>query len=494
MLIFIPLQPVIADVEDVVTDNGGINKTNPSDGSDESGGGGGDDIPWWKKALDKVVDVGVDLKDQLSKIGKDLNKQWNDFLDSSEEFFKDVSDWFDKTWNEVGDWLDKNKWVQTIIAAVLATVVIVAVIVGLVALGVVGAISIAVVAVIAVGALAGGFIYQWIAGDNYSFWGALGSSTIGGILGYLGMASGAFASAGGWLRTVAWPAVKGWFRNTAIPWITGRWQAGVNWVRTVAFPFIRTKFRAGVNFVRTKFTAGMNWIKTTAFPWVRGKAIAGWNLFKGFVQNPVVKWGFTVGSAAGLFSSLATSLRTGEFSVASLLIDTIFGGITGGLTAPFLVGSISVGTLLGLSLYGGIENTIGEALKTGFNDGWNEVDWFGYESARNFFLGSIVAGLSIKLSSLLPNLGHEIVVDSGTKFTEEWVKDFGKGQVDNLFDKNSSPNKTGENTNKIEPPQQKDKQNYIKEPDNQVGNLEKDIETNIPKESKPIQPPMAPIQ
>jgi hypothetical protein len=506
MLLFIPLQSAIADVDDVITDNGGINETDPSDGSDESAGGGGDDVPWWEEAWDKVVDVGVDLKDQLGEIGKDISNEWNDFLDSSEQVFSDVSDWFDTKWNEArdwldtkwneaGDWLDKNKWAQTLIAAVIATVVIVAVIAGLVALGVVGAISIAVVAVIAVGAIAGGFIYQWIAGDDYSFWGALGSSTVGGILGYLGMASGAFASAWGWLRATAWPAVQGWVRNTAVPWITGKWQAGINWARTVAFPFIRTKFTAGVNFVRTKFTAGMNWMRTVAFPWVRGKVMTGWNGVKGFLQNPLVKWGFVFGSLAGFFSSIATTVRTGEFSVASLLIDTIFGGITGGLTAPFLIGSsISAGTLLGLSLYGGIENTIGEALKTGFNDGWDKVDWFGYESAKNFLLGTVVAGLASKLSPYLQNLGHEVVVDTGAKFFEEWIKNSAGDQIDKLLDENNSNNKTNETTNKKEPSEQKDKENNIKEPDKQGENLEKDKEPNLSTDSKQIQPPMAPIQ
>lgn len=400
MLLFIPLQSAIADVDDVITDNGGINETDPSDGSDESDGGGGDDVPWWEEAWDKVVDVGSDWKDQLGEIGKDISNEWNDFLDSSEQVFSDVSDWFDtkwneagdwinQKWNEAGDWLDKNKWAQTLIAAVIATVVIVAVIAGLVALGVVGAISIAVVAVIAVGAIAGGFIYQWIAGDDYSFWGALGSSTVGGILGYLGMASGAFASAWGWLRATAWPAVQGWVRNTAVPWIVGRWQAGVNWARTVAFPFIRTKFTAGVNFVRTKFTAGVNWMRTRAFPWVKGKVIAGWNWLK---QSPIAKKagiGFLAGGTSSLFGSLISAYISQEpISITNILIDAGIGAISGGLLGALMSGaSLTWTAVTGLGIYGGIENMLGDLLK-------GEEGWLSLET---FAMGAGVTVISLKV-------------------------------------------------------------------------------------------------
>ncbi len=524
MLLFIPLQSVIADVDDVITDNGGINETDPSDGSDESSGGGGEDVPWWEEAWDKVIDVGVDLKDQLGEIGKDISNEWNDFLDSSEEVFSDVSDWFDtkwneagdwldtkwneagdwidQKWNEAGDWLDDNKWAQTLIAAVIATVVIVAVIAGLVALGVVGAISIAVVAVIAVGAIAGGFIYQWIAGDDYSFWGALGSSTVGGILGYLGMASGAFASAWGWLRATAWPAVQGWVRNTAVPWITGKWQAGVNWARTVAFPFIRTKFTAGVNFVRTKFTAGMNWMRTVAFPWVRGKVMTGWNWFKGIPNNMVVKNGFFIGAIAGAISNIITSIGSG-FNFTNFVIDTILGGVSGGLLAPFMVGSsISKMTIFGLSLYGGVENTFGEALKLGFNNGWDEVEWFGFESLKNFSLGALVAGISINAFSpvlewvfkKVPSPFKEILVDSSAKTIEENAKNKTGDFIDDVKE-NQNTNETNENkgssnqkgsnqTNSTDKPQQE--KTRMEEQENIKGN-------NNPKELSPTQSPVAPI-
>jgi len=411
MLLFIPLQSVIADVDDVITDNGGINETDPSDGSDESAGGGGEDVPWWEEAWDKVVDVGSDWKDQLGEIGKDISNEWNDFLDSSEEVFSDVSDWFDtkwneagdwldtkwneagdwidQKWNEAGDWLDKNKWAQTLIAAAIATVVIVAVVAGLAALGVVGAISLAVVAVIAVGAIAGGFIYQWIAGDDYSFWGALGSSTVGGVLGYLGMASGAFASAWGWLRATAWPAVQGWVRNTAVPWITGKWQAGVNWARTVAFPFIRTKFTAGVNFVRTKFTAGVNWMRTRAFPWVKGKVIAGWNWLK---QSPIAKKagiGFVAGAFSSTMGSLISLYTSQEpISLTSILIDAGIGAISGGLLGALMNGaSLTWKVVTGLGIYGGMENMLGDLLK-------GEEGWLSLET---FAIGAGVTVISLKV-------------------------------------------------------------------------------------------------
>lgn len=526
MLLFIPLQPAIADVDDVITDNGGINKTDPSDGSDESAGGGGDDVPWWEEAWDKVVDVGSDWKDQLGEIGKDISNEWNDFLDSSEQVFSDVSDWFDTKWNEAGDWidtkwneagdwLDKNKWAQTLIAAVIATVVIVAVIAGLVALGVVGAISIAVVAVIAVGAIAGGFIYQWIAGDDYSFWGALGSSTVGGILGYLGMASGAFASAWGWLRATAWPAVQGWVRNTAVPWIVGKWQAGVNWARTVAFPFIRTKFTAGVNFVRTKFTAGMNWVRTTAFPWIRTKAIAGWNFLKANYTFGNIFKGMKIGGFISGAASATTGILTGDFNLIDVAVDTFVGAISGGILGPYMAVQTSLSglSIASLSVYGGLESTLGDGLKEmlkfivddnmSWGDAFEKADWL---NPKNFILGSVIGGLSVKfLAPFLERFTtiNQEVLDYGGKTFEELVKK-GTGEtvdyINEQLDKwtsNDTPKDNG--TNNEHPKSQNQGEqtngNNTQTNDNNTQNqteTETDNSQSRPVQNSPVNPNVAP--
>jgi hypothetical protein len=526
MLLFIPLQSAIADVDDVITENGGINETNPSDGSDESAGGGGDDVPWWKEALDTVVDIGVDLKDQLTDIGKDISNEWNDFLDSSEEFFSDVSDWFDtkwneagdwiqQKWNEAGDWLDKNKWAQTIIAAVIATVVIVAVVAGLATLGVIGAISLAVVVVIGVGALAGGFIYQWIAGDDYSFLGALGSSTVGGILGYLGMVSGAFASAGGWLRGTAWPAVQGWVRNTAVPWITGKWQAGVNWVRTVAIPFIRTKFSTGVNFVRTKFTVGMNWMRTTAFPWMRTKVIAGWNFFKanytiGNIFKSMKIGGFISGAA-----SATTGILTGDFNLIDVAVDTFVGALTGGILGPYMAVQTSLSgiSIASLSLYGGLESTLGDGLKEmskfiiddnmSWGEAFEKADWL---NPKNFILGSVIGGLALKfLGPFLERFTtvKQEVLDYGGKTFEELVKKGTGVTVDNINEQidnwttNETPKDTGTNNEQPKPENQGNQTNE-NNPQSNDNNTKNQTETGTddsqskPVEKSPVHPNVAP--
>jgi hypothetical protein len=130
--------------------------------------------------------------------------------------------------------------------------VIVAGIAVLVFFGVISAETLAVVVVVAATALIEGFVYQWMARDNYSFWGVFGSSALGGILGYVGFTTGAFAAAWGWLRDTALPAAWNWVRNTAWPWIVGRGKAARTWMRTVAWPWLKGKGTAAWNWIITR--------------------------------------------------------------------------------------------------------------------------------------------------------------------------------------------------------------------------------------------------
>ena len=166
------------------------NKTEPGNGSGGQTDGGGGELTWRDKIGNIIADIGDWGKDVITDVGSTLSNEWNNF-----------TEWVDNSWvGDAWDWVKDNKTIQTIAAAIIATAVIVGGIALLVltfpAWGSALAITWGTVAIIGGFALAGGFLYQWIAGDNYSFEGALGSSFIGGIEGYVGAASGALAEAG----------------------------------------------------------------------------------------------------------------------------------------------------------------------------------------------------------------------------------------------------------------------------------------------------------
>ena len=224
------IQPAYADVEEVETENQQINKTEPGDGSGGQTDGGGGELTWRDKIGNIIADIGDWGKDVITDVGNTLSNEWNNFIERLD------NSWVGDAW----DWVQDNQTIQTIAAAIIATAVIVGGIALLVvtfpAWGSALAITWGTVAIIGGFALAGGFLYQWIAGDNYSFGGALGSSFLGGIIGYVGAASGAFAAGWAWLKGTAVPAAISWTRNKAIPWVVGKakgaWQTSLNWVKS----------------------------------------------------------------------------------------------------------------------------------------------------------------------------------------------------------------------------------------------------------------------
>ena len=218
------VQPAYADVEEVETEIQQISKTEPGDGSGGQTDGGGGELTWRDKIGNIIADIGDWGKDVITDVGSTLSNEWKNF-----------TEWVDNSWvGDAWDWVKDNKTIQTIAAAIIATAVIVGGIALLVltfpAWGSALAITWGTVAIIGGFALAGGFLYQWIAGDNYSFGGALGSSFIGGIVGYVGAASGALAAGWAWIRSTAVPAALNWTRNTAMPWITGQARNVWSWM------------------------------------------------------------------------------------------------------------------------------------------------------------------------------------------------------------------------------------------------------------------------
>ncbi|MEQ2527459.1 hypothetical protein WMO40_12155 [Bacillaceae bacterium CLA-AA-H227] len=482
------VHPIYANVEDIQTDGQNIHETDISDGKGESVGGGGENVPWWKKAWNKVKDIGNKGIDLIEDIGDSIGDQWNEFLDWSSDAWDstkdwisdvggDIGDWFKDVGSSIGeffsdawDWIQENEWVQTIAAGLLATVIIIG---G--AFLIVGSLpAIAVIVVVAGLAIGAGFLYQWLAGEDYNFFGALGASLVGGLVGYFGMTTGAFAAGWTWLRHTAGPAAWSWIKGTAVPWVVGRGSAA--W----------------------------SWMKTAAYPWIRGKAVSSWCWFKGLpawgqigtaytrsgVLGRILK-GLGIGSAAGAVSNLTLQIiklwANGEaFSVKSLLVDTVAGGITGALLGPIIVpGLILSGSLVTvLGIYGGFENMIAEGFKTG-----DFLNW------QNFVAGSLTAFLSVKLLS--PIIGSifdrfikeptGILEDSITKGIEEQIKNLiNDGLPSN---ENNAPNKPSEKPTP-KPTEPTDAQMEKNTPDSDIPS---DNPTNNPTdriEKNPVKNPM----
>lgn len=415
--------PIYANVEDIQTDGQNIHETKISDGKDDSDGGGGENVPWWKKAWNKIKDIGNKGLDIIEDIGDSIGDQWNEFLDWSSDAWDstkdwisdvggDIGDWFKEVGSAIGeffsdawDWIQKNEWVQTIVAGILATVVIV---VG--AFLIVGTWpALAVIAVIGGLALGAGFLYQWLAGEDYNFFGALGASLVGGLIGYFGMATGAFAAGWAWLRHTAGPAAWSWIKGTAVPWVVGRGQAA--W----------------------------SWMKTAAYPWIRGKAVSSWRWFKGLPAWGQIKAGFGIpnywkvvlkgAGMSGLFSGLidiANQLRGDDpFSVPSLLSSVFFGAITGGFFAPVLAttGLVLSGSLISvMSIASGLENY--------FSSGFGKGEW---GSWQNFVTGTLTSFISIAtLSKIFSKIPIPIVGEGLQKVVEEY---FIKNPIDDLLPK-----------------------------------------------------------
>lgn len=403
---FAVLVPVSADLTEVETNKQGLNKTEPGDGSSGELVESGDSaLPWWKKALNELGDIGEGLVDGWNRFKDWAADEWNQAWDTVVEFGKEVWGDIEDFFEAIGDWFSENEWAQTLLAGILAAAIIIGTIALLVFFGVI-AIPVGIVAglIILAGTLIGGFTYQWLAGDNYSFWGAFGSSLVGGILAYVGYATGAFAAAIGWLRTVAWPAAVNWWRTAAWPWLRGRPAAIWGWMRGTAWP----------------------WIRGTAWPWLRGKAVAAYNWAR---TNPVISkmiQGAKFGAMAGAFSSLLSApfayfINGENYSLKSFLIDTLAGGITGAILAPFIVTGATLGlaAIAGLGIYGGVENYIVGGLKDGEWSNWgNFVVGFGVSILSIKILGGVIESLLRRV----PVLDNTISIDTSTKTIEEVIK------------------------------------------------------------------------
>lgn len=416
---------VHADVEEVETETQQINKTEPTDGKDnQADGGGSDDVPWYERAWNKIKEIGSDGLELIEDIGRSIEEGLNEFGEWAADAWDATTEWAADAWDTAQDWavsawewIQENEWFQTIVAAVIATA---AIVVAAVVIGVSAPIWIT-IAVVGGLALAGGFLYQWLAGDNYSFWGALGSSLAGGLLG-LASVSGHLAAAFIWLKQTGGPAALTWLRGTAWPWIAGKGRMAWGWMKGTAWPWVRGK---GV--------AIKNWWTTKAWPWMSGKARTVGTKIKGFFTtyktkfintytkvNPNWKrniWlGPFLGMGGGAVSTFVSGAMNGwQFNKWDAIIDIGIGGISGLILGPFVLTGdlLKLSTLLGLTLYGGVESYIADGLKAGE---WGTPINFFIGSGMSFF-STISIGVIFDTIFKIPEISTVF-----TKATEEFFK------------------------------------------------------------------------
>ncbi|RYI25285.1 hypothetical protein EVU96_24370 [Bacillus infantis] len=459
------LQPALADVSEVETGPQGLSETKEDDATSGEPVKGDADLPWWKKALNELGDIKDGAIDGLKEFGDWAVDEWNDFTDYAGKKFNDFTDYASKKFDEFGDWAGnvwndienffaENKWAQTIVAAIAATAIIVGAIAILVVTGVVSVPILVVAAIVGAGALAGGFLYQWLAGDGYNFWGAFGSSLVGGILAYAGYASGAFAAGWAWLRHTAGPAAWNWARNTAWPWIAGRGQAAWRWMRHTAWPWLRGKGAA-------------------AWRWFKMRPI--WGQLRGFYTASGIfariKMGALLGALGGSVSSAVGTLLSGDpFNIYKFAADTLVGAFSGALLGPIaLSGQALSWSIVGFTgLYGGIENF----LVSGFKDG----EW----SAENFLVGLGVSIISAKVISVLverslSTVSNQFLEEGVTKTGEELVK---KGYEEIKEEINNNENKSKDKQGQDTSPETSDKSEQNRSSEEKKGTEEKPEENS----------------
>jgi hypothetical protein len=417
------LQPALADVSEVETGPQGLSETKEDDATAGEPVKGDADLPWWKKALNELGDIKDSAIDGLKEFGDWAADEWNDFTDYASKKFDEFGDWAGNVWNDIENFFAENKWAQTIVAAIAATAIIVGAIAILVVTGVVSVPILVVAAIVGAGALAGGFLYQWLAGDGYNFWGAFGSSLVGGILAYAGYASGAFAAGWAWLRHTAGPAAWAWARNTAWPWIVGRGQAAWRWMSRTAWPWLRGKGAAAWRWFKMRPVWGQ----------LRGFYTAS-NMWKLLVKGAYL--GALTGGAASFLGSVFSYPFTGEgFTLKGLLWDMGIGAVSGALLGPILLSgaTLSLSTIIGVSLFGSFENWLGGGLKDGEWGSWlNPLTGFGVAFLSTKFLGDFVTA---KLGST-----PQEISDTVTKSLEEVAKNAIKEGTEKLTGPDSNPN------------------------------------------------------
>lgn len=401
---FAVLIPASADLTEVETNKQGLSKTEPTDASGGEPVDGEDgSLPWWKKALNELGDIGDSLVDGWNKFKDWAVDEWNDAWDIATDVWGNIEDFF----KSIGDWFSENEWAQTLLGGILAAGIIIGVIALLVFFGVI-AIPLGIVAglIIVAGALIGGFTYQWLAGDNYSFWGAFSFALVGGVLGYIGYATGAFAAAIGWIRTVAWPAAANWWRTAAWPWLRGRPAAIWGWMKGPAW-----------NWLKGRGVALKGWFTGRAVPWAQGLGRTYLtNLLNFYRTNGLLKGLFLgpgVGAIGGFASAMVSWRLTGQISPKSFFTDIGLGALSGGLVGPLVAaGRLGWKTVLGLSIYGGAEGYLADGIKEGA--------WKNFENFLWSFGMSAFSSTTIKL--VVERIKNEVLGEVLGKSAEEYIK------------------------------------------------------------------------
>ncbi|OAT84732.1 hypothetical protein A6P54_20915 [Bacillus sp. MKU004] len=317
---FFFVQPAFADVGEVDMDQNSVSKTEEGDSESGETIDGETDLPWWKSALEFGKDVIDDVGDGISDFGDWATNEWNQFKEDWPERWDAIKGGFNDALDATSDWFsDRADDVGDFFGAVgdwfeeneWAQTVIAAV----VATG-------AIIGAIALVATPPGWIMMAVIGA-----GALA----GGFL-YQSAASNAGAEYSFW-GALSWAFAGG---------IAGGIAQG-----TGTLPFL---LRLAGSSAR-------------AFPGAAVRYFSGSRFLVNSGVGALVSGGF----------SGVKMMLTGEFSFYDLTVDTVFGGLAGGILGPLggpianawktknLYNIVKYGFVT--SSYAGIDNFVTEGLK-----------------------------------------------------------------------------------------------------------------------------------
>jgi hypothetical protein len=410
LISFIPflfVHPAFADVGEVEMDQNSVSET--EEGDSESGETIDDetDLPWWKKALEFGEDVIDDVGDGISDFGDWASNEWNQFKEDWPERWDSIKGGFEDAWDATSDWFsDRADDVGDFFGAVgdwfaeneWAQTVIAAV----VATG-------AIIGAIALVATPPGWIMMAV----------IGAGALAGGLLYQSAASNAGAEYSFW---------------GALSWAFAGGIAGVIAQGTGTLPFL---LRLAGSSAR-------------AFPGAAVRYFTGSGLLRNMAIGSGVSFGF----------SAAKMLITGEFSYYDLAIDTLFGGLAGGILGPLgapianawktknLYEIVKLGLIT--SSYSGLDNYIGEGLKgswdtanilIGFGTGAGMYTVFG--KASSYIVKSGSTPSDAEVDQIVDQVSEEIL---NKGFEEPY-----KGWLENEIKNTEKVPKPSPQTNEIKP-------------------------------------------
>ncbi|WP_218029696.1 hypothetical protein, partial [Sporosarcina luteola] len=379
----------IANVSDIEYDSPSFVDTEYEGEGNNDSEDTGDSRNWFEKLLDDLKEWGGDAKDYALD-------QWDNFKDWSSDKWDEFKGWAGDAWDSTTDWLGDrltdignffewvwdHEWVQVVVGAVISTGVIIG---GLLLVGT--PVGWGILAIVGAGSLIGGGIYWLMSGDDFNFWGSLGSSFLGGLAGlglYAGVTSGLFATIGGALRGHAIRA----FAASRVFILDGLVKARL--YGSLGAALIKRNIMTRVGAVWTSIKgAGAFVASKIGAGWAAIKAV-GASIASKLAPNGLMAFLRLMGKSAAIGAGFSGATYLGltppeDWSLKGFLIDVAFGGISGAILSPvFSMAKITSKTVAFLVGYAGLENLVYERVLTG------EWSW------ENALIGSLAGFLVVK--------------------------------------------------------------------------------------------------